>query len=112
MTFHFSAFEPPAHFRRQTNRLSRKCSLLTPPGDRNVHAAVFATSRGGGGANSVQPQRNGRRHRLPERGDTASELAMLGAYGRQCGCVRGSHCRMIPGGRQGVRLADRQERRK
>jgi len=114
MTFHLPAFETPAHFRRRTNCLSRKCSLLTPPGDRNIHAAVLATSCGSGGANSVQPPRNGHRHeRLPELGGTASEVAMFAANGRQCGRFRGSHCRRIRDGRQGAaRLTYRQERKR
>jgi hypothetical protein len=46
MTFHLAAFETPAHFRRLSNRLSRKRRLLTPPGDCNIRAPVFAASYG------------------------------------------------------------------
>jgi hypothetical protein len=47
MTFHLAAFETPAHFRPTTNHLSRKRSPLTPVGNSNMHAPVFAYLIGG-----------------------------------------------------------------
>ncbi len=67
MTFHLAVLETPAHFRRLSNHLPRKRSLLTLVGDCNVHAAVFEQLTGSAEANFVPSPRNRHAHdRLPE----------------------------------------------